>query len=157
MKHYPILYAFRDKVSGNGFLADVSVHGRALASEEEDGWWLFGVEPGDVVAEGRTFAEAGAEFPLALKAVLFDIADEAKDYADFEAEVRRFFDGVNRVTEQGWEAAVTRIRAGEAIADAISSLPVWPAESPRVIEVKLLDQPMAKDNVLDPQPLALAA
>ena len=71
-KHYPILFTFIDKVSGNGFLAKVTVHGRALAADEGDGWWMYGVEPGDLAEGGASFAEAQAKFRMTFSAILFD-------------------------------------------------------------------------------------
>lgn len=74
MEYYPLLFTFRDKVSGNGFLANVVAHGRSLASQEKDGWWIYGVEPGDLAAGGTTFAKAQCEFRKAFTTILFDIA-----------------------------------------------------------------------------------
>jgi hypothetical protein len=157
MKHYPILFTFRDKVSGDGFLADVTVHGRALAAQEEDGWWMYGVEPGDLAAGGATFVEAGVEFRKTFTAILFDIAEEAKTSRSFKAEVNRFFRGVNRPTEEEWQAALREVRAGRTVAEAIAyGLPIQPAESPRFVEVRLLRSFKPQQNVQDPQ-MALAA
>ena len=157
MKHYPILFTFTDKVFGKGFLASVAVHGRALAAEEENGWWMYGVEPGDLAAGGTTFNEAQCEFRKTFTAILFDIAEEAKDFKSFRAEVGRFFKGRNRPTEEEWQAAVLEVRAGKITAAAISEgLPTEPADSPRSVEVELLESFKPKDNVLEPQ-MAVAA
>jgi hypothetical protein len=157
MKHYPILFTFIDKISGNGFLAKVAVHGRALAAEEEDGWWMYGVEPGDLAAGGTTFIEAQSEFRKTFRTILFDIAEEANDLKSFRAEIGRFFRGMNRPVEEEWRAAVLEVRAGRITGDAISAgLPTKPADSPRSAEVKLLRSFKPKDNVLDPQ-IAVAA
>ena len=157
MKHYPILFTFRNKISGNGFLAKVAVHGKSLAVEEEGGWWMYGVEPGDLAAGGATFNDAQAAFRKTFTAILFDIAEETEDFKSFKAEVAKFFRGVNQPTEQEWQAAVLEVRAGRITADAISDgLPILPAESPRSVEVKLLRFFKPKDNVLDPQ-MAVAA
>jgi hypothetical protein len=157
MTHYPLLFTFRDKVSGEGFLAGVTVHGRGLAVEEADGWWMYGVEPGDLAAGGATFTEAQREFRKTFTTILFDIAEDAKDFKTFKAEVSRFFKGVNHPTAQEWQAAVLEVRAGKITAEAISQgLPTKPANSPRSVQVKLLRAFTPKDNVLEPQ-MAVAA
>jgi hypothetical protein len=157
MNHYPLLFNFRDKVSGDGFLASVSVQGRGLAADEDDGWWMYGVEPGDLAAGGATFAEAQCEFRKTFTSILFDIAEDAKDFKTFRAEVNRFFKGINHPTEEEWNAAVLEVRAGKITSDAISkSLPTRPANSPRSVEVKLLQSFTLKDNVLEPL-MAIAA
>ncbi len=151
MKHYPILFTFRDKVLGNGFLADVTVHGRALAAEEEDGWWMYGVQPGDIAAGGSTFAEAAAEFHKTYTAVLFDIAEDAKDHKVFKAEVDRFFKEINGPTEDEWATAVTEVRAGRITAEAVSEgFPKQSADSPRFVDIRVLTAFKPKDNILDP-------
>ena len=156
-KNYPILFTFIDKVSGKGFLAKVSVDGRALAVEEVGGWWMYGVQPGDLAAGGTTFAEAAqGEFRKTFRAILFEIAEESDDFKTFKAEVVRFSRNINVPTEEEWKAAVQEVRAGRPTADAIALLPTKPADSPRGFEVKLLQAPKPQDNVLDPQ-MAVAA
>ena len=151
-KHYPILFTFIDKVSGNGFLAKVTVHGRALAADEGDGWWMYGVEPGDLAEGGASFAEAQAKFRKTFRAILFDIAEGAKDLRSFRTEIGRFFRGINQPTEEEWQAAVLEVRAGRITADSISDgLQMKPADSPRRVELRVLKSFMPKDNVLDPQ------
>lgn len=157
MKHYPILFTFRDKVFGNGFLADVTVHGRALAVEEEDGWWMCGVEPGDLAAGGVTLTEALAEFRKTFTTILFDIAEEVQDHESFEVEVGDFFGGVNHPTEEEWKIALAEVRSGRTVAEAIlDGLPIKPADSPRFAEIRIMDSYTSKDNVQDAQ-IAVAA
>lgn len=160
MKHYPLLFAFRDKVAGNGFLADVAAHGRALAAQEEEGWWISGVEPGDIAAGGTNFAEATVEFRNAFTAVLFDIADDARDQQTFKAGVETFFAAMDTVAAQEWQTALADVRSGRITADALSEgLPTKPADSPRGVEITIFEalelvRPTA--NVLESQ-MAIAA
>ncbi|PTL35513.1 hypothetical protein CLG94_09595 [Candidatus Methylomirabilis limnetica] len=157
MNQYPLLFTFQDKVSGEGFLAGITVHGRGLAVEESDGWWMYGVQPGDLSAGGATFMEAQREFRKAFTVILFDIAEDAKDFNSFKAEVGRFFKGINCPTEEEWHAAVLDVRAGKITAEALSKgLQKRPANSPRSVQVKLLRVFNPKDNVLEPQ-MAVAA
>jgi hypothetical protein len=151
------LFTFQDKVSGDGFLASVSVHGRVLAAHEDDGWWMYGVQPGDLAAGGTVFAEAHCEFRKTFSSILFDIAEEAEDFETFKAEVSKFFKGVNHPTEKEWHEAVLQVRARKIAAEDISKgLRKQPAESRRYVEVKLLRVSKPADNVVDPQ-LAMAA
>lgn len=157
MNHYPLLFTFRDKVVGEGFLASVAVHGRGLVVKESDGWWMYGVQPGDLSAGGATFMEAYSEFRKAFTAILFDIAEEAKDFKMFKTEVGRFFSGINRPTEKEWQAAVLDVRAGKVTAEALpKGLPKKSAESRRFVAVKLLRVLKPKNNVLESQ-MAVAA
>lgn len=158
MKHFPLLFMFNDIVLGKGFLASVTMNGRALAAEEEDGWWMYGVQPGDLAAGGSTFAEARAEFNKEFTAVLYDIAEEARDSDNFKAEVKLFFGGVNRPVEEEWHAAVTRLRSGGLTEVLSDKLPVKPADSPLGVEIEVLNLSAItpQQNVQDPQ-LALAA
>jgi hypothetical protein len=158
MKHYPLLFDSDGIVLGNRFLASVSMHGRVLASQEEDGWWLYGVRPGDLAAGGKDFAEARAEFDKSLTAVLHDIAEEAVNPDHFVQEIRRFFDGISEPTEKEWQAALDGIRAGRIVeALATENLPVQPGDSPRFVDVRILELDDIKPQ--DPQDaqLALAA
>lgn len=163
MRHYPILFTFIDKVAGNGFVANVTVRGRALAADEEDGaWWLYGVKPGGLAAGGASLAEAQAEFRKEFTAILFDIADGAKNPASFEAEVHDFFEEINLPAANDWQSALSWVRAtlktSEGAAQANpEGLPVKLADdSPSSVEVRVLQWPTPKDNVLDAE-LALAA
>ncbi len=152
MTHYPLLFTFRDKVSGNGFLADVLAHGQALALKEEpEGWWIESVTPGDFAAGGATFPEAHIEFRKAFTAVLFDIAEDAVNFEAFKTEVEEFFAGTNQPAQDEWKAAVTLVRSGKITAqDIAESFPTRPAESPPAVEIRLLEVPKPHYNVLEP-------
>ena len=46
MASYPVMFTLRDTVSGNGFLAGITLTGRALMKREDDEkWWIYGVRP----------------------------------------------------------------------------------------------------------------
>jgi predicted RNase H-like HicB family nuclease len=157
MKHFPLLFRFNDIVLGKGFLAGVTMRGRVLAVDEEDGdWWMFGVQPGDLAAGGTTFEEARAEFYEEFRAVLHDIAEEAPDTDTFRVEVENYFEGVNRPVEEEWLAAVSRFRAGGLSDLPSDKLSFEPADSPRGVDVEVISVPTPQQNVHDPQ-LALAA
>lgn len=147
MATYPLLFTFVDKVEGNGFLADVRVHGRLLAVEEEDGWWMYGVNPGGLAASGDPQAAAYAEFRQTLMKVLFDIATEAQDFYAFRATGKKFFEETNEPNLTDWEKAREQVKAGKA---TIEGLRRETAESPRRIEITQKDTFAAKDNTTDP-------
>lgn len=151
---YPFFFTFLDKVEGNGYLADVAVHGRVLATEEDGVWWMYGVNPGGVAACGKSRAEAYTEFRKAVMSVLFDIATRSsKDFFAFRKEARRFFDEVNCPTLAEWEAAREQVRAGKV---TIEGMRRETQESPRRIEIKQKKKFAAKDNRTDPQAVVAA-
>jgi hypothetical protein len=158
LTRYPLLFTFRDKVEGNEFLAVITVHGRALAIQEDDGWWIHGVQPGGLAAGGHTFLEAYGEFRRDFTAILFDIAEEAKDFWAFKAGVQAFFDETDEVDE--WKAAVEAVRAGNVKADGIplpgDGIRKCPADSPRYIEVENKHRFKPNDNQFDSQPAVAA-
>ena len=147
MATYPLLFTFVDKVEGNGFLADIQVHGRLLAAQEEDGWWMYGVNPGGLAACGDTHAAAYAEFRKTLMRVLFDIATEARDFYGFRTAAKKFFDEVNEPNLRDWEQARADVKAGRVTIDGMRR---ESAESPRRIEITEKQTFAAKDNATDP-------
>lgn len=162
--HYPLLFSFRDAVSGQGFLAGVTTTGRALMVREEDGsWWIYGVRPGAIAEGGKTPEEAYLKFRNTYKAVLFDVAAEAPDYDAFRREVEAFFYQPDEQEEHRWEEAFRALRAGDVQAEGpLSALPRQdPQTRPAQISVTRLDnqQPrfMPSDNVPDTYFLSNAA
>lgn len=151
MTHYPLLFGFRDLVAGNGFVAGVNLTGRALLADEGDGFVMYGVNPGGIAAGGSNRGEAQAEFRQNYRSVLFDIAAEAKDFAEFERQVRDFVGETNRPTAAEWDQAVSRVRSGEVSADWLSKRK---AESRIGVDVVLLEHPSPAANALDEAELA---
>jgi hypothetical protein len=154
MTQYPLLFARRELVEGNGFVAGVAVSGRALLTEEDGEVWVEGINPGGFDAEGKSHGEALTEFCSAFKAILFDIADEAQDFARFEAEVQRFFNDTNTTALREWEAALRQVRAGQLNADWLQKRSAETQLTVKVVEVR---QPTATNNDLGVAALALAA
>ena len=77
MTNYPVMFTFRDAVSGNGFLSGVTLGGRALIvhEPEDQAWRIYGVRPAPIAESGNTPLEAFANFRNAYKNVLFDFAE----------------------------------------------------------------------------------
>ena len=154
MTRYPILFGFRDLVAGSGFVATIATEGRALLADEgEEGFWMFGVNPGGIAGSGNTPVEAQTDFRQRYKSVLFDIASASRDFEEFKATVGRFFHEVNKPTAKEWDAAVQEVREGKVSADWLLTAK---ADSPRHVEVVEVQEPAAAVNALDEQP-AIAA
>lgn len=114
MNTYPILFQFRDIVAGNGFLARVAIDGRALLKTEDDGdCWVDGVQPA-ALAAGADATEGG--MPVALnnfkesyQRVLYDFANDAATFDEFQTKVTEFFDTIDSDTTD-WANALEEIR-----------------------------------------------
>jgi len=143
MERYPILFGRHELIEGNGFIARVEVHGRALLSNEDDEYWAEGINPGGFAAKGAGPGDALAAFCEELRVVLFDIALGASDFAAFKTEVERFFWQTNQPALHDWEAAVNDVRDGKVSADWLIQKP---ADSPRSVNVVLVRQPKAVNN-----------
>src|SRR5713226_9647560 len=74
MADYPLVFTFNDTVSGNGFLAGVTITGRAVMAKEDEFWWMSGVRPAALTAKGETAAGSYLEFRRSFTSVLFDTA-----------------------------------------------------------------------------------
>jgi hypothetical protein len=151
MTHYPLFFGFRDLIAGDGYVASVAVNGRALLAQEDDGFWMYGVNPGGLAAGGTTAAEAQSEFRNDYRLVLFDIATEAQSFEDFEREVLEFFNATNKPTAEEWEAAVTEVRSGRVDADW---LPKRRAETRLNVAVTKLVHPVPSVNAPDEAEIA---
>jgi hypothetical protein len=136
MTNYPVMFTFKDVVSGNGFLSGVMLSGRALMCKESDGkWWIYGVHPGGMAQFGESAMEAFSSFRASYKTVLFDIAEESSNFEEFEAEVQSFHNQCGEGEEARWETAVNALRDGTVIPEEpFSKLPKHAPES-RTCEV----------------------
>jgi hypothetical protein len=169
LKNHPLLITLRDAISGDGFLAGITLSGRALMRKEDDGkWWMYGVRPAAVAESGTTIEEAFLRFRGRYRDTLFDIAQENASFEDFRKEVERFFyePDANGEDERLWENALIAIRSGKVFPpDEFSGLErKSPETTPSQITVELLSPAAGKrfmpsDNVRDNYsiPTALAA
>ena len=156
---YPVLFTLHEVVSGNGFLAGVAVEGRgSLVHEEDEGWWLYGVEPGGLAENGDSPQEAHLKFVEDFRKVLFDVASDAPSFDDFESEVVRILCQLNEPEAERWERAVKAIRAGEIALDDpfLAALPKWKAKAKCRIVVRRLDEAAARYKPSDNKPNILA-
>lgn len=164
MPDYPLLFTVRDAISGNGYLAGVTVSGRAIMRQEEDGkWWMTGVRPGGIAASGGTLEEAFLRFRETYRNVLFDLAEESEEYDDFRHEVDTFYSQTDEVEEKCWVKALKEMRAGGIPTEGfISTLPkLDPETRPTHCGIIRLDDKQARytatDNVPDFYALPAAA
>lgn len=140
--HYPLMFTFRDALSGKAFLTGITLSGRALMVKERDGkWWIYGVRPGAIADYGSTPQEAYLRFKNRYKEVLFDIAEESKDFDAFRKEVERFYYEPDPTEEERWEKAFEAIRSGKVKPEPpFSELPKQAPEiRPTQITVERLD------------------
>lgn len=124
MVNYPILFEYKDLIAGKGFLAGVAIAGRALLREDEEGFWMHGVKPGGICADGDSQKEAAAEFRTLYRTVLYDIAAEAPDFECLQDEVRKFYEDEDRVLAKAWNEAVSEVRRGGLASDWLNK---WPS------------------------------
>ena len=150
------LFTFRDKVSGNGFLANIEAVGRLLAvQEEEETWWMNGVQPGGIAEGGKNPEEAYAKFRETYRAALFDIALEEADFNGFKSQVENFFNDVCSQTQIEWWDAVEQVKKEK---DKYIGLPIKSADETKVkIIVEKVEKFKPSDNILVEAPQALAA
>jgi len=140
----PLVFSFRRTLFGTGFVVEVKAnHGRALCVHEDDGVWLYGVNPGGMAARGDDEAEARAEFARTFTGVLKQLAQETKSFDEFRDLVRRFFDETNVGFEPDWVEAVRRVREDGVKAEG---LPQLSADAPRNISIEIKAAYSATDN-----------
>jgi len=154
--HYPLLFGYRDPIFGRGYLAGVATEGRGLLVDEgDDGWWMYGVNPGGLAAGGQTKEEAIASFREMYNAVLFDIAEEVADFGAFQAAVHEFFEEANEPYLEEWEAATEEARDKKSSADWLPTRQKQVAK--RSVKVVLLREmkPEINDR-LQPEPTSVA-
>jgi predicted RNase H-like HicB family nuclease len=149
------MLTLQDTISGNGFLARITLSGRALMRKEEDDgkWWMYGVRPSGIAASGENIEDAFLRFRGRYKEILFDIVQESKSFEAFDAEVERFFNetDADNEDERLWESALRAIRSGSCQPPSpFENLPRRSPESnPSFIKVERVDAE-AKDISLTP-------
>ena len=150
---HPLLFTFRDVITGDGFLAGVTLSGRALVVQEGTEWWMYGVRPGAIAETAATAQELLLRFPNRYREIVFDIASECRTFDLFKEEVERFFYEPDPEEERRWEDAVAHIRSSNlAPPPPFSNLPrEAPETRPSQIAIERLDgvskRFMPTDNV----------
>lgn len=156
-ENHPIMITLRDVISGDNFLAGITLSGRTLMRNEDGKWWMYGVRPAAIAESGLTIEEAFSRFRNRYKELLFDLAEENTTFEDFRTAVEQFFFEADADSEDErlWEEALKDIRTSRCVLPApFSSLPREAPESkPSQITVELLSRADARfkpsDNVTD--------
>jgi hypothetical protein len=139
--NHPLMLILKDTISGDGFLAGITLSGRALMVKEDDGkWWMYGVRPAAIAESGDTVQEAFLHFRNRYTEVLFDMAQEYRTFDSFKKEVERFFFESDEADERRWDEALAAIRGGAQPPEPFSTLPrAIPETQPSQITVEQLD------------------
>lgn len=118
-QEYALVFEWTEPVMGPGFLAAVRACGRALMVHEgaEEGWWLYGVEPGGVAEGGASSKEAHLEFIVALRHFVQDVAARSGSFDGFKEAVEQFFSQVDEEDAARWEEAARHLPADTEIPD----------------------------------------
>lgn len=164
LNEHPIMLTLRDVISGDGFLAGITLSGRALMRQEDGAWWMYGVRPSAIAESGETIEEAFGRFRNRYKEVLFDLAQENDDFNQFKAAVEQFFYEPDQDSEDErlWEEALKVIRSANCEApEPFAKLPREAPESkPSQITVERLNRTDARfrpsDNITDTYSVPMA-
>ena len=163
VKNHPLMFTFRDAISGEGFLASVTLCGRAVMIADEGKQWIYGVEPGGIAESGDTPHEAFLCFRNRYKEILLDMVEECETFSGFKREVERFSVECDTEDKARWESSLEAIRAGHLkVPHPFSDLPKKsPETNPTQVTVEHLDtrntsfQP--SDNMTDLYSMPAAA
>jgi hypothetical protein len=144
LKEHPIMITLQDSLSGNGFLARITMSGRTLVRQEDDGkWWMYGVRPAAIAASGDNIDEAFRHFRTSYWEILADMVQESRTFEEFDAQVRRFFEesDSDNEDERAWEAALAAVRGAACQPPApFTNLPrLSPEQSPSFIRIERMD------------------
>lgn len=115
MTPLPILFSFRQVVTGKNFIAGVCFKGAALVSQDDEGWLASGVYPCGMSAEGSSVEHAIAELRAEINLTLEDSAFAAKgSFEAFKKDVEHLYNqkGVN--TLRSFELARESVKSGLA-------------------------------------------
>jgi hypothetical protein len=109
---WPLIFSYRGTILGQGFLADINLSGRVLASPESGGVWVYGVNPGAIAVSAPTLADTNVELRNTLTRLFIDFARETGTFEKFKAVVERFIAESDSVSVAEWQAARAEVRAG---------------------------------------------
>ena len=112
---HPLVFTLQNAIEGCGFLAGITITGKAVMEQDENGeWWMYGVCPGAIASGGSTPKEAFQNFRNRYKEVLFDIAEECGGFLAFKKETEAFFRSEDPEENVRWERALTVVRRSDS-------------------------------------------
>lgn len=157
VQHWPLLFAYRDRLYGSGYLMEISVRGRALCVKYDDGQvWMYGVNPGGIAEHGGNLEAAHMAFRRAFTAALIDIANDVSSFDEFKSAVQSFVYEANNAVEAEWQEAVRAVRAGKIRPEDVGLITAQAERKVTVDVIQRRDDFRPTDNVLEQEP-ALAA
>lgn len=110
MKQLPLVFTFKQIVLGDGFVAGVSMRGRALLEDGGEETWITGVAPAGLAGGGIDRASAFADFRKGWAEILFDIASDSTSFSDFKDRCSDFLATARESITQEWLAALEEVR-----------------------------------------------
>ncbi len=114
MTTYPLFMNHRLPLAGNGFWAAISLRARVLLREESASEiYVYGVNPGGICGTGTNRDAAMAAFWKRFLSVMLDVAEEAKSFEEFKAEIESALNETNEEYEMLWNEAVQNVRDGK--------------------------------------------
>jgi hypothetical protein len=145
---WPLLFKHHGTILGKGFLADIEIHGRLLATPEADGVWIDGVNPSAISLGAKTLNETHAELRNTLARIFIDFTEQTANFEEFEARVQAFFNETDSETQREWDAAVEAVRAGRTAGP--DGIPRKDAETPCFVKItqKTVEAITPKDNTI---------
>ena len=145
---WPLLFSHHGTILGKGFLADIEIHGRILATPEAEGIWVDGVNPGAIALGAATLNDTHVELRNTLARVFIDFAEQTASYEEFCEKVEEFFNATDPDTEHAWAAAVAAVRAGRITGP--EGIQRQNAETRRYVKItrKAVEAITPKDNTI---------
>ncbi len=157
---WPLLFTYKSRVFGKGYIAEIELCGRLLAELEMEGVWLYGVNPGALAVGASNLAGANVDLHKALTAAFADFAEQARTFQDLKAEVEQFFSETDPESVVEWDRGVARMKASATI-EAPGGLPIKDAVKTKVfvrVAEQSTDSITPEDNrIVDGPPSQLAA
>lgn len=151
---WPLLFTYKSRVFGKGYIAEIELSGRLLAELEMEGVWLYGVNPGAIAVGAATLATANVDLHKALGVVFADFAEGADAFSDFKTAVESFFDSTDQDSVVEWDRAFCRMKTSTEL-EAPGGLPIWDGMKTKVF-VKVSEQSTdtitAQDNKVAENP-----
>jgi hypothetical protein len=121
---HPLVFTLQDAVTGRGFVAGITVTGKAVMEHEDGQWWMYGVCPGAIAGSGETPNEAFTDFRNRYREALFDMAEEYASFLPFRGAVQQFFEEKDVHEESRWNEALKIVRENDhAIPEQFKKLP----------------------------------
>ncbi len=97
--------------------------GRAMLEEGPIEAWIAGVAPVGLAGGGIGRNVAFAEFRRAWVEILFDIANEAKSFADFRERFEEFLGSSQESLTREWEVALDEVRRTKFVDPTLKRAP----------------------------------